>query len=69
MDDLRNRFTYHPPITDQVERYLAIRRFGYEFAQLVDGLCPDGREKSIAITRIEEAVMWTNAGIARNEPG
>lgn len=38
-----------------------------ELALLVDELCPEGREKSLAITKIEESVMWANAAIARGE--
>ena len=33
---------------------------------LVDNLVPKSREASLAQTKIEEAVMWANAGIARN---
>ena len=29
--------------------------------------CPDSRELSVALTKLEEAVMWANAAIARNE--
>jgi hypothetical protein len=30
-------------------------------------LCPGSRELSLAITKLEEAVFWANAAIARNE--
>lgn len=29
--------------------------------------CKGSREYSLAITKLEEAVMWANAAIARNE--
>lgn len=64
-DDLANRFTYHPPKPDQVEKYPRIRAAGHDLATLIDELVPDGREKSLAITKLEETVMWANAGIAR----
>ena len=38
-----------------------------EFAYLLNDLCPDSREKSLAMTKLEECVMWANASIARNE--
>ena len=65
--DLSNRFTYHAPKGDQAERYVEIRQGAVELAQLIDESCPDSREKSTAITKIEEAVFWANAAIARNE--
>lgn len=67
MEDLDKRFTYHPPKGDQAERYIAIRLVALEFARDLDEYCPDSREKSLAITHLEEAVMWANASIARNE--
>lgn len=65
--DLRRRFTYHPPTAGQPERYERLRAGGLELARLIDGDCPDSREKSLAITHLEQAVMWANAAIARNE--
>lgn len=69
MDDteLKRRFTYHPPRGDQKERYEEIRERAYALAYNLDKLCPDSREKSLAMTHLEEAVMWANASIARNE--
>jgi len=65
--DLDNRFSYHPPHGDQTQRYEAIRARAKDFAALLNGFCPDSREKSLAVTALEEAVMWANASIARNE--
>ncbi len=64
--DLKHRFTYHPPQPGQAEKYEALRAKAHEFAQLVDELSIPSREQSLAFTAIEEAVMWANAGIARN---
>lgn len=57
-------FTYHPPKDGQVETYQKIRDEAKEFALLVDAACPPSREKSLAITSIQQAVMWANAAIA-----
>ena len=67
MSDLDNVYTYHKPSADQKERYQAIRAKGKELAELIRGACPASRERSLAFTKIEEAVMWANASIARNE--
>lgn len=66
-DDLTNRFTYHPPKDGQAERYQAIRDKAYLLAEFINEQAPNSREKSMAITRLEEAVMWANAAIARHE--
>lgn len=69
VEEIANRFTYHAPMEVQVERYEEIRRMGLTLATVVYGSCPESREKSLAMTKIEEAVMWANASIARNEDG
>lgn len=66
-NDLEKRFTYHPPKADQPPRYEAIRKTAKDFAELINDLCPESREKSLALTKLDEAVMWANAAIARNE--
>lgn len=65
---LARSFQYHAPTPDQVERYPLIREKAHELAQLIVQLSPPSREQSLAITHVEDAVMWANAGIARNEP-
>ena len=64
-DDIDNRIKYHKPNEDGVERIALMRKFALDWAYAVHGLVPDGREQSIAYTKIEEDLFWCNAGIAR----
>lgn len=66
-DELELRFTYHPPIGNQLKRYEEIRRHGLDFANRLNELCPTSRELAIALTNLEQVIMWANAAIARNE--
>ena len=63
---LENIFSYHPPKDGQPEMYADIRSKAKEFAYMICRLVPDSREQSLALTKLEECVMWANAGIARN---
>ena len=66
-DQIENNFTYHPPKPGQPEKYTELRDAMKDVALLIDELCPDSREKSLAMTKLEESSMWANASIARNE--
>ena len=65
MSSLENNFTYHAPKPGQPEKYEKVRAKARELAELVTELTPVTREQSLAITKIEEAVFWANASIAR----
>ena len=63
--DLQKRFTYHAPKPGQPEIYTMLREQAKELAYNFLANCPDSRERSLALTKLEEAVMWANAAIAR----
>ena len=65
-EQIEKCFTYHPPKDGQPEDYTHIRQTAKNLAYTFEALCPDSREKSLAMTKLEEAVMWANAAIARN---
>lgn len=67
LDRIVNNFTYHPPKEDQQERYAAIRQSASSLALDIVNNTPPSREQSLALTSLEQAVMWANAAIARNE--
>lgn len=61
-----NNFTSHEA-TDELERvYASMRSEAKRFATIVNNTCPESREKSLALTKIEEAMFWANAAVARN---
>lgn len=65
-EQIENNFKYHAPNGDKVVRHELVREKCKELAYEVEKLCPHSRERSLAITKIEEAMMWANAAIARN---
>lgn len=67
--DIENRFAFHAATTDEKrDAHTSVRQACRRLADFVNENVPDGREKSLAITRIEDAMLWANAGIARTNP-
>lgn len=64
---IEHDFTYHPPKEGQPRRYERMRAAGKELALLIFDMTVPSREQSLALTKLEEAIMWANAAIARNE--
>ncbi len=63
-------FTQHPPGHSRVKVRLAEgAMMAQGFAAFIVGYVPEGREQSLALTKIEEAMFWANAGILRNQEG
>lgn len=67
-DDLDNRFDHHPPDEAKIKAHQNMRRVFRFAASAADQAMPDCREKSLAMTALEEAMFWANAGIARLGP-
>jgi hypothetical protein len=66
-EQIENNFKYHTPKPGQPEKYTAIREKSKELAYLINDTCPNSRERALAMTKLEEATMWANAAIAREE--
>lgn len=65
---IKNDFQYHKPHSDnQTDRYGVVRGMLHDAAHRLLTLCPPSRELSLALTKLEEAMFWANASIARNE--
>lgn len=65
--DLINRFTYHAPKKENLPKFEMIRSTALNFAKFINEECPEVPEKALAITKLEEVVMWANAALAREK--
>ena len=65
--DSEKIFKYHAPHGDQASRYEHIRTIAKALGIFIGGNCPESRERSLALTNLQQAVMFANASIAINE--
>jgi len=65
--DLENRFAFHAATTEEKRNdHTSVRASCHVLAVHLNNLLPEGREKSLAITHLEEVMLWGNASLARN---
>lgn len=66
--ELDDRFEHHPPTGDRIVTvHEELRSAARALARRIEELCPDGREKSTAVAKTEEAMFWANAAVARKQ--
>lgn len=66
MEEIADRYTYHPPTEDQVRKYTSLRTRVKELAFLIEEVCPDSEEKAAAFASLDLTLMNANASIARH---
>ena len=66
-DELKKRSSPPPPRKDPepTAEEEALTLHFVELAIVVGSVCPDGREQSVAFTKLDEAYFWASAGVAR----
>lgn len=65
--ELDNRFRYHSPRgAARKTQHERVRSACRALAEEFDQELPNGREKAIVMTKIEEAMFWANAALARS---
>lgn len=65
-EDIENRFGFHPATDDTRELHGEIRRHFITVGKFLLDRLPEGREKSLALTALQETAMWSNAAVACN---
>lgn len=65
-EDLENRFGFHKATEKTAPLHQEIRSIFLNMAIDLNNKLPEGREKSLAFTALQEASMWSNAAIACN---
>ena len=62
--DVNERFRFHPATPATGPKHEEIRERHRELALWVLANVPNGRERALALTALQEAMMWANAGVA-----
>jgi hypothetical protein len=69
--ELRDRLVwdlaYHAPDNDAVLLHGRLREAAMAFGFVILDACPEGRELSSALTKLEECLFHANAAVARRE--
>ena len=65
--DIDNRFAFHPANDEKGKSHECVRSECRKLAYYLNELLSEGREKSLAVTHLEEVMMWSNAAIARSD--
>jgi hypothetical protein len=64
--EIEKRFRHHPPRSQQDgQAHESAREAFRQLAHEMNETLPDGREKSLVLTALEEGLMWANAALAR----
>jgi hypothetical protein len=65
---MKTTFAYHRPSPDGIKKIAIFRREFSDLADLVEATVPACRERSIVITKLEEAAMWLNKAVIITDP-
>jgi hypothetical protein len=60
-DTLETIFACQSPTAGQEQLHLAIREAAKAYTKVILDCCPPSRERSLALTAVQESVMWANA--------
>lgn len=64
--ELANRFAFHAATTqERRDEHERVHEAAGGLAAKLNEWLPEGREKALAFTHLEEVMYWSNAGIAR----
>lgn len=67
-EDIENRFVFHAASRfNSADRHEQVREGCRLLAHGLNNTLPEGREKALAITNLEQVMFWANAAIARDE--
>lgn len=71
-EEIENRFGFHKARIEGPNPYASthaeMREEFKRLAAYIDEILPDGREKSVAFTELENASMWSHKALARLSP-
>lgn len=59
-------FIHHPPSADRIKKHEGLREFAIQYARYIEENTPPSSERTLAIRKLQETLMWANAALAIN---
>lgn len=63
-EELINRFGYHRANKDSAPKHAEVRNICLSVARKLNEILPEGRDKALAFTALQETMHWANSAIA-----
>lgn len=61
-------YAYHKPSDDGLPKINKLREHFSEGERLIKEICPDSRQRAVAITNNEQTAMWAIKSVVFNDP-
>lgn len=65
---IRKTYAYHRPSVAGIDKIAKLRRAFSEITDLIEAIAPSTRERSVALTNLEQAAMWAIKSVVCNDP-
>ena len=66
-EDLHTRFNSNEMSDETKRKADKVKSAIHDLVDTIDIYCPESREKSLALTHLEECSFWCNASLVRNQ--
>lgn len=63
LTQLQTQYSHRTPSDEMLRTMDRIRQDSFDLALLISTTVPEGRERALALTKLEEARMWANSGL------
>lgn len=61
-------YAYHAPSPDGLKKITELRELFSLVDRKINEICPNGRQRAVAITKNEETAMWAIKAVVFNDP-
>lgn len=66
--DVLKTYAHHRPSDAGLEKITALRALFSDLHRVVEQVAPASRERSVALTHLEDAAMWAIKAVVTNDP-
>ena len=66
---MKKTYAYHKPSESGIGKIAKLRKAFSDLHDAIEELCPNSRERSVALTNLETTAMWAIKSVVCNDEG